>query len=233
MKSVALIVAFLAWAPRALAQTADGRISGIVTDPSGAIAPGVEIEVVGEETGVRFTGVSNDQGRYLVAALQPGRWRLAARLPGFRTYQRTGIVLGTSEHLAIDIRLEVGNVSETVTVTGAAPLLETDTSDISQLIESKNVTDLPLNGRRAISLAAVVPAAVWVNYSGNAKPNFSLAGGRTQSQVFWIDGGTARTCASGSARSTATRRSRSCGSSASWPTTTRPSSAGRPAGSSS
>ena len=189
MRTLLVVAVMLAAAAPGLAQTPDGRISGIVTDSSGAVVAGAEIEVMSEDTGNRVSVVSDDQGRYLVPRVPPGRWRVSVKLPGFRTYQRTGVAVGTSEHLALDIRLEVGQVSETVTVSGATPLLETNTSDISQLIESKNVSDLPLNGRRAISIAAVVPATVWVSYSGNAKPNFSLAGGRTQSQVFWIDGG--------------------------------------------
>jgi Carboxypeptidase regulatory-like domain len=189
MRNMLILAAILVAAASCYAQTPDGRISGIVTDSTGAVVPGVEIEVTSEDTGNRVSAISDDQGRYIVPRVPPGRWRVTAKLTGFRGYQRTPVVVGTSEHLEIHIRLEVGEVTETVTVSGAAPLLETNTSDISQLIESKNVTDLPLNGRRAISIAAVVPATVWVNYSGNAKPNFSLAGGRTQSQVFWIDGG--------------------------------------------
>lgn len=171
------------------AQTPDGRISGRVTDAAGGVVPGVDIELLNEETGVRYRTVSDEFGRYILASVPPGRWRLVATLPGFRTLERKGLVLGTSENLSVDLRLEIGEVSEVITVTEAASLLETNTSDISQLIESKNVSDLPLNGRRALSLAAVVPATVWVGYSGQAKPNVSLAGGRTQSQVFWIDGG--------------------------------------------
>jgi hypothetical protein len=189
MKSVSTWVIFLVLAAGAWAQTPDGRISGTVTDSSGAVVPGVEIELTSEETGNRFSAISDEQGRYLLPRVPPGRWRLTARLTGFRTYQRTGITVGTSEQLVVEARLEVGEVTETVTVTGGASLLETSTSDVSQLIEPRNVSELPLNGRRAISLAAGAPATVWVNYSGNAKPNFSLAGGRTQSQVFWIDGG--------------------------------------------
>ena len=189
MRNLFIFAVMFAAAAAGYAQTPDGRISGIVTDPTGAVVPGVEIEVVSEDTGNRVSALSDDQGRYIVPRVPPGRWRVTAKLTGFRTYQRTAVVVGTSEHLALDVRLEVGEIAETVTVSGTPALLETSTSDISQLIESKNVTDLPLNGRRAISISTVMPASVWVSYSGNAKPNFSLAGGRTQSQVFWIDGG--------------------------------------------
>ncbi|HEY2930958.1 MAG TPA: carboxypeptidase regulatory-like domain-containing protein, partial [Acidobacteriota bacterium] len=174
----------------ALAQSVEGRISGTVTDPNDAVVPGVEVIVENEETGVRRQTVSDDQGRYAMPLLQPGRYRVTATLPGFRTYQRTGIIIATSESIVLDFKLELGEVQDTITVSGAAPLLEAGTSDIGQLIEPKTVSDMPLNGRRALNLAQLAGATVWVNYSGNAKPNFSLAGGRTQSQNFSIDGGT-------------------------------------------
>ena len=85
---------------------------------------------------------------------------------------------------------ELGNVSEKVTVEATTPLLESSTSDVGQTIEAKTVTDMPLNGRRALSLVELSAATVWVNYGGEAKPNFWLAGGRMQSQMFWLDGGT-------------------------------------------
>src|SRR5262245_43873738 len=171
MRILLVVAVIFAGATSVAAQTPDGRISGVVTDSTGAVVPGAEIEVTSEDTGERITVLSDEQGRYIVPRVSPGRWRVTAKLTGFRTYQRTGVTVGTSEHLAIDVRLEVGQVSDTVTVSGAAPLLESSTSDISQLIESKNVTDLPLNGRRAISIAAAIPGTVWVSYSGNAKPN--------------------------------------------------------------
>ena len=88
--------------------------------------------------------------------------------------------------------LDIGAASETVSVTAEVPLIETRTSDITQLIESKSIADLPLGNRRTLNVIALTGAAVFVGYAntpGNANPNFSLAGGRTQSQMFWIDGG--------------------------------------------
>ena len=92
--------------------------------------------------------------------------------------------------MPLDIQLELGNVTEKVTVEATTPLLESATSDVGTTVESKTVADMPLNGRRALSLVDLAAATVWVNYGGEAKPNFSLAGGRVQSQMFWIDGGT-------------------------------------------
>src|SRR5439155_20629967 len=136
--------------------------------------------ILNDEMSVHSHTISDDVGRFVIPLLQPGHYRLTATLSGFRTYQRSGIMLGTSESIRIDIKLEIGELQDVVTVTGAAPLLESGTSDIGQLIEPKTVSDMPLNGRRALNLAQLSGATVWVSYSGNAKPNFSLAGGRTQ-----------------------------------------------------
>src|SRR4029434_7789093 len=82
-----------------------------------------------------------------------------------------------------------GGASETITVTSETPLLQTRTSDVSTLIEAKTVQDLPLGDRRTLNIVKLTGAAVFVAYDSGTKPNFSLAGGRTQSQMFWIDGG--------------------------------------------
>jgi hypothetical protein len=100
--------------------------------------------------------------------------------------------LSTGQTLGLDVKLDLGAVTETVNVSGEAPLVESRTSDVTQLIESKSIEDLPLGNRRALNVISLTGAAVFVSYGntpGNANPNFSLAGGRPQSQMFWIDGG--------------------------------------------
>jgi hypothetical protein len=134
--------------------------------------------------------VSSATGIYAVPFLPPGNYGLRVAHPGFKNWQYSNLTLGTDEAKELNIALEVGAVSETLTVTAEAPVLESTTSDVGQLIEAKTVSEMPLNGRRALSLVALSGAAVWVSYGGEAKPNFSLAGGRVQSQMFWLDGGT-------------------------------------------
>jgi hypothetical protein len=109
---------------------------------------------------------------------------------GFRAHTREGIVLTTGQNLELDIRLEIGAATETITVSANASMLETRTAQVSQLVESKTVEDIPLGDRRSMNMINIIGGAVFVNYDNGAKPNFSLAGGRTQSQMFWIDGGT-------------------------------------------
>ncbi|MEX2263046.1 MAG: carboxypeptidase regulatory-like domain-containing protein [Bryobacteraceae bacterium] len=183
-----LVVVF-ALALSIFAQSQTGRITGKISDPSGAAIPSVEVTATDQDTGVPTKGVSSATGVYAIPFLPPGRYRIEVSHAGFKKYERPNIVVATSEVLPLDIALELGNVTETVSVEATAPLLESTTSDVGQFIDAKTVTDMPLNGRRALSLVAMSAATVWVNYGGEAKPNFSLAGGRTQSQMFWIDGG--------------------------------------------
>ena len=173
----------------ALCQSQTGRITGRVTDPAGAIIPNAVVVAADEETGVTYRGVSSGAGVYAVPFVPPGHYNVTVTHPGFKTFQRAGAIVGTNEVLALDIELQLGGVAETVTVTGEAPLLESATSDVGQFINSKAVAEMPLNGRRALALVQMSAATVWVDYGGEAKPNFSLAGGRVQSQMFWIDGG--------------------------------------------
>ena len=102
------------------------------------------------------------------------------------------MTLTTGQAMELNVRMELGQVSETVNVTGEAPLVETRSSDVTQLIDSKSIESIPLGNRRTLNVINLTGAAVFVRYNntpGNANPDFSLAGGRTQSQMFWIDGG--------------------------------------------
>jgi Carboxypeptidase regulatory-like domain len=172
-----------------LAQSPQATISGIVTDSTGAVVPGVEVTAINPMTTQRTTAVTNDQGFFVLTQLAIGDYTIEAEKAGFKKFVRQGLTLTTGATVALDVQLEIGATSDTVTITGETPLLQTRTSDVSTLIESKTVQDLPLGDRRTLNIIKLTGAAVFVNYDSGTKPNFSLAGGRTQSQMFWIDGG--------------------------------------------
>ena len=171
------------------AQAPTATISGIVTDAQGGVIAGAQVSALNPATGGRVTATSNGQGFYVLTQLAITSYNVEAEMTGFKKYVRQGLVVTTGTTSALDIQLEVGGASDTVTITGATELLQTRTSDVSTLIESKNVQDLPIGDRRTLNLVRITGAAVFVNYDAGGKPNFSLAGGRTQSQMFWIDGG--------------------------------------------
>ena len=167
-------------------------ISGIVTDPQGAVIPQANVTAANLATGVKTTVLTNSAGFYDIPNLPIGGYAITVERTGFSKYMREGVTLSTGEELGLDLRLEIGAVDQTVRVTSEAPAVETRTSDISQLVESKSVEDLPLGNRKTLNVVELSGAALFVAYSNNpgaSNPAFSLAGGRTQTQMAWLDGG--------------------------------------------
>lgn len=185
-----VLVALLLFAGSVAAQSPTATVTGIVRDPQGAAVPGVEVTATNTATQQKTASATNEQGLFSLRQLPIGRYTVEAGKTGFRRYVRKDLTLTTGQALELDVALEVGAVNESVTVTGTATLLETRTSDVAQLVEAKAVEDLPLGDRRSMNLVQMTGAAVFVGYDSGAKPNFSLAGSRVQSQAFWIDGGT-------------------------------------------
>jgi hypothetical protein len=176
----------------AFGQSNQAAISGVVSDSQGAVIPGAKVTITNLGTDVPSSAVTNQAGFYSIPNLPVGAYTLAVEHQGFRRYVRQGLSLSTGQTLGLDVKLEIGAVSETVNVSGETPLIETRTSDVTQLVEAKSIEDLPLGNRRTLNVINMTGAAVFVSYGntpGNNTPNFSLAGGRPQSQMFWIDGG--------------------------------------------
>jgi hypothetical protein len=189
-KVVYVLVSILLLSLQVFPQSQTASVGGLITDGSGSVLTGVIVSAVNAATGFRASATSNASGAYLVRDLPIGSYEITVTHPGFRTYVREGLVLTTGQALSLDISLEVGSVTESVVVVDEAPLLETRTSDTSQLVESRSVQDIPLGDRRTLNVINITGAAVFVSYDSGGKPNFSLAGGRTQSQNFYMDGGT-------------------------------------------
>ena len=183
------VLALLLSAAAALAQSQQASISGQVTDSTGAALVGAHVTANNIATNVATVSVTNESGDYLVPNLEIGEYTVAVEHNGFRRYRETKLVLNTAENFELNVKMELGTVSETVTVSASAATLEDNTSVITQTFEPAEVADLPLGDRRTMNLINLMPGAVFLGYDAGAKPNFSLAGGRTQSQMLWIDGG--------------------------------------------
>jgi hypothetical protein len=191
-----IVCAFSFFVALGHAQSNLAGISGVVTDPSGGSIPEATITAVNAQTGVAATAHTNSSGYYNLENLAIGAYAVTIEHGGFRKYVRQNITLTTGQQLGLDVHLEVGDTSQAVTVTAEAPLTETRSSDVSQLIESKSIEGLPLGNRRTLNVLQLSGAAVFVSYPlntpANVNPNFSLAGGRSQSQMAWIDGSNAQ-----------------------------------------
>src|SRR5216110_1025055 len=161
LKAIAAIVAvsFVLARTQVMAQST-AQISGVVTDQSGAILPGVEVKVTQTDTGITRSAVTNETGLYILPNLPIGPYRLEAALPGFRTFAQTGIVLQVSANPEINIVMAVGQVAETVEVQADAALVETRNTGVGQVIDNVRVLELPLNARNVQQLIVLSGNAI-------------------------------------------------------------------------
>ena len=143
-------------------QGSTAQITGSVTDPTGAVLPGVEVTATQTETAVSRTAVSNETGAYVLPNLPVGPYRLEAALPGFRTFAQTGIVLQVNSNPAINIVLQVGQVSETIEVQANAAMVETRSTGVGQVIENARILELSLVGRQVYDLVTLSGVAVQI-----------------------------------------------------------------------
>lgn len=140
-----LMVAMSLTQPTLFAQTADtGALSGTVTDPSGAVVPGVQIKVNNEATGEARRVVTQAQGNYLLSLLPPGTYRIEASKAGFEVAVRTGVTIAVAETARLDIRLAMGTTSQQVTVEVTPTLVQTESAALGRVTDERTITDLPL-----------------------------------------------------------------------------------------
>ena len=132
----------------ALAQQA-GQIVGVITDSSGAVVPGAVVKVVEVGTGFSQSAITGSAGEYVLPALRPTQYEQVAEMRGFRSFHRSGVELLTNQSLTLNVVLEVGAVTETVVVAGAAVQVNTTTSTLSEVVDRARIVELPLNGRRS------------------------------------------------------------------------------------
>jgi len=148
-----------AWACAVLgfAQTTTGRIVGVVTDESGASVPQASVKVTQIETGTVRAAVTGQDGNYVVTNLLVGSYEVTVEMKGFKRFVQRPIVIEVDQTVRIDARLQPGAVTESITITGGAPLVDTDKSDIGAVVENRTIVQLPLNGRNFIRLGSLMP----------------------------------------------------------------------------
>jgi hypothetical protein len=142
------------------AQTFYGSIVGIVSDSSGGVIPGASVSLTNLGTAENRGAVTDSNGNYRFVNLIPGRYRLEIEAVGFKRLARESISVEIEAAVRIDAVLQVGNISETVSVSSDTPLLQTESSSVSQVIEGRHVLEMPLNGRNSMNLIALAPGVV-------------------------------------------------------------------------
>jgi hypothetical protein len=138
------------------AQSPNGTVTGSITDPSGVPIAGVEVVVTQTGTGIQFLAVSSGDGTYVLPSVPIGSISLTASLQGFKKFIRRGMTLEVDQRMRIDIKMELGGLTESVTVTAEVPRVDTDDSTIGSIVEQERIEQLPLNGRHVFSLVQLV-----------------------------------------------------------------------------
>jgi len=192
-------IVFALWLASALCQAQQGRgtILGTVTDPSGAAVMGARVTVRNVDTNISFDTLTNQEGFYTTPPLNVGNYSVALEIQGFKRAVRAGILLAVDQRANIDIKLEVGAVTESVQVVGVAPLVETSNPALGKVVENRRVQELPLNGRNALALTLLTPSV-----KSNAGPtnagfgdrgiqisSISINGGPNSMNGMLLDGG--------------------------------------------
>src|SRR3954470_18694217 len=192
MPRVMLIFAAVILPTHVMAQSGSSSISGTVEDATGSAILGAKVKVINEQTGHTQDTATNEARLYRAGSLLPGPYRLEVNADGFQRLVRGPITLEVGQVIALDLVLTLGKATQTVNVTEAAPLVESQSSNIGQLVNRQMLAALPLPNRAASSLAALAPGVVMIDTGvGTAEnyPVFSIAGGRARNQTFTMDGG--------------------------------------------
>lgn len=182
----------LAHATSAAAQLTTATIAGVVRDETGAALPGATITVTNTNTGFERVFISNDTGRYEAPSLPLGPYEVSATLEGFGTALRRGIELTVGQNAIVDLQLPLASVQQEVVVTGAAPLVETRSATVSNLVSAKSVEDLPLVNRDLTQLTYLQPGIVkspaGTDLFAGQGEKFHVAGARGTQNLYLLDG---------------------------------------------
>lgn len=193
MKRYALAFFFSALAllpASARAQVDSGSILGTIRDSSGGILPGATVTFTEVQTNASTAVTSNNSGDYTATPLRIGVYSVSVDVPGFKKETRSNIVLRVQDRLRIDFRLQPGDVTETVVVTGEAPLVQSETSSLGEVVDARQIVGLPLNGRNYIDLATLTSGVIRTaeGSNGNVNATFVVNGTRGGQNNYLLDG---------------------------------------------
>src|SRR6266446_4871245 len=155
-----------------------GRILGRVTDPTGAVLPGATINILDTQRGLARTVTTDEAGQYNAPALNPGTYTVRVEFPGFKTLSRENVVVSVGSEIRVDLTIEPGQQSETVTVNEAIPLVDTTSGTLGGVLANAAINDMPLNGRNYQNLLNLIPGVMiqpggspWTQTTNNSRPD--------------------------------------------------------------
>jgi Carboxypeptidase regulatory-like domain len=182
------LTAFVCVAAPAMAQQGTTEIGGRVVDTQGAVLPGVNVVITNEDTGATRELVSGGEGSYFASQLVPGRYRITAKLEGFKALDRRGITLTVGQTTTLDLTMEVGGLTETLTVTGEAALVDVTSAEIGGHITATELNDLPSANRNYMAFIGNAPGTVFVASSEFLNDSFQANGQPTAANNIVFDG---------------------------------------------
>jgi hypothetical protein len=195
MRALAVLTALLASTLNLPAQSIYGSLRGAITDSQGGVIAGAKVTMMDEGTSQSRSSVTNTAGEFSFASVTPGNYKLIAEAPGFKKFERTGVVVNTQAAVSVDVKLEVGAVTESVMVTEEVPLLETASASQGQTVDRQKLVDLPNLGRNPFMMSRLAPTVQQVgnpaynrmqDQSGSSQ--ISINGGPVRGNNYLIDG---------------------------------------------
>jgi hypothetical protein len=184
--------------PAAVAQSVSGTILGTVTDTSGAVVSGAKVTILNEGTALTRTVTSDANGEYTAPSLPTGRYTVMTEMTGFKALALSNIEVGVDQHVRINLKLDVGAMTESVSVKAEAPLVQTSSSELGTTVNNEQIEALPLNGRNFVNLTRTIPGVLrgipGANIDGagslawRASASFSANGQRPRDNNYMLDG---------------------------------------------
>src|SRR5262245_62876724 len=162
-------------------------IQGTISDPTGAIIPGVSVTIEDKGTGATRSAVTNDSGRYQILQVAPGLYRLRAELTGFKTIVRDNLQLLVNTPTTLNLKFEVGQMNESVEVLVAATVINTVDATIGNTIQNSQITSLPLEGRNIVGLLSLQPGVAFTGIEGDTRSG-AVTGARSDQTNVTLDG---------------------------------------------
>lgn len=177
----------------AMAQESRGTISGRISDPTGAVVPGAAIEAINLDTNVVLQTTSNETGNYQIPFVTPGNYKITAERAGFKHLEKSGVRVSTATEVTVDLKLEIGAVTENMTVSAASPLIETAGADLGQVLDKQYVSNITVNiYRNPLNAVLLTPgtAGGGGSVTGSGAGTFSISGGggTTGRVEYMVDG---------------------------------------------
>ncbi len=192
---VRIIISFFLLSTFAWSQSFQGSLRGRVVDPAGAVAEGAKITLVNENTQVRRTTATNEQGEYVFSAVIPATYTVSVEASGFKHLERRGVIVSTQANVTLDLVLDIGEISEVVTVSSETQQIQIADASIGQLLDNQKIVDLPNLGRNIYLTARLAATVVWTGgeqsirmHDHYSTSQVSIAGGPVRRNNFLVDG---------------------------------------------